>query len=1188
MSEERAVCSTAAAVEIDVSRGAADDEAGRVASKPTRASHQHHLPSTSPAGGERGEERFALLFAASPDIITVTTYPDGRFVEVNPAFESTFHCPRAKALGHTAVELRLLREPADYDRLLQDVRSTGQVINAELTLWRGDGRRVECLISCTLIHWDGQPALLSVIGDVTEHKRAEQALMETNAILRAISAAQTDSLADADPGQVFDGLLSDLLKLSGSEYGFIGEVLHDEQGQPYLRTYAITNIAWNAETRALYDRQMATGLEFRNLDNLFGAVITSGAVVIANDPSTDPRRGGLPPGHPALNHFMGLPIYHAGKLVGMTGVANRAGGYDERISSRLEVFLSTCGAIVEFYRNHRQRDQQEEALRVSAERYRQLVEHATEAIVVLDCDSGRFADVNSNAVRLFGCSREELLAVGPADLSPPLQPDGRPSAEAVIERIQAAVAGAIPVFEWVYRTAAGVDIVCEVRLLRLPVLGRTLVRGCVTDISERKQMERALLEKQATLAAAVRIAHLGTWEKDLLDLHEPSTNPLRWSDETCRIFGFKPGEIEVSSADFFRAVHPEDRQRVREADARAVREANHYTHSYRIVRPDGSIRHIHEQAEIIRDERTGRPLKIMGTARDVTELRRVEEQMRLAAQVFESSHEAILITDARRNVISVNRAFTAVTGYTAEEVIGRDACSLGADPDQGSVCDEIWMTASAAGHWEGELRARRKSGESYPQWLSITATHDETGRTENYIWVADDITERKAAQERIHYLAHYDALTDLPNRTLLRDRLSQALSAASRVHGSVAVLFLDLDRFKTINDSLGHHIGDRLLQGVAARLRGCVREMDTVARLGGDEFVLVLPGSAEEGAAHVAGKVLVAVSQPYQVGYQPLTVTPSIGISVYPQDGHDIDTLIRNADAALYHAKDLGRNNYQFFAHPLNAAAHERMSLENGLRLALDRQEFLLHYQPQIDSRSGRIAGIEALVRWQHPEWGLVSPSRVISVAEDTGLIIPLGRWILEEACRQNRAWQAAGAAAVPVAVNLSALQFRQRDFKDTVRQTLQVTNLEARYLELELTESIIMQDARTTIEDLNELTHLGVQISVDDFGTGYSSLSYLKRFPIDKLKIDQSFVRDVTTNRDDAAIVRALVTLAHSLGVAVIAEGVETREQHEFLAKEGCDQVQGYYFARPVTAEELTPLLRAGGAKIPLVPPAA
>ena len=436
--------------------------------------------------------------------------------------------------------------------------------------------------------------------------------------------------------------------------------------------------------------------------------------------------------------------------------------------------------------------------------------------------------------------------------------------------------------------------------------------------------------------------------------------------------------------------------------------------------------------------------------------------------------------------------------------------------------------------------------------------------------------QRQRAEATVEHQAHYDLLTDLPNRVMFNDRLTLALAHANRHHKMLAILFVDLDRFKTIVDTLGHAIGDHVLRGVAERLSGSLEEGDTLARLGGDEFVILLPQiHRADKAVKLAQKVLEALKPAFYFSGHELHITTSIGIALYPYDGEDADTLLKNADTALYRAKEQGRNNYQLYTPAMNARAFERLALENSLRKALERKEFLLHYQPQQDLKTGEITGMEALLRWQHPDLGLVYPAEFISLAEETGLIVPLGEWVLRTAAAQNKAWQKAGLPPMVVAVNLSARQFQHHDLVESIARVLRETGLEARWLELEITESIAMQNADYTIIILRDLKEMGMQISMDDFGTGYSSLSYLKKFPIDTLKIDQSFVRDLSSDLNDAAIANAIIVLAHSLKLKVVAEGVETPEQKAFLKEHGCDKTQGYLFSNPIPAALFENLIR-------------
>ncbi len=573
---------------------------------------------------------------------------------------------------------------------------------------------------------------------------------------------------------------------------------------------------------------------------------------------------------------------------------------------------------------------------------------------------------------------------------------------------------------------------------------------------------------------------------------------------------------------------------------------------------------------------TGKITHYLSIQEDVTERKRSEETLRLWATVFENSGEAVMITDRENHIVSVNQAFTDITGYAPGEVIGKSPSLLGSGRHDATFFSNMWRRLEASGHWQGEIWDRRKSGEIYPKWLGISAVRDTLDQLTHYVAIFSDISERKEAQERIEFLARHDPLTGLPNRMLLADRLEQALAHADRTQSKVALLFLDLDRFKTINDSLGHPVGDALLQEITARLKASVRETDTISRLGGDEFVVVITDlEDEEIAASVAQKILEITRAPFSIGGHTLNTSISIGITLYPTDGGDFDTLLKKADIAMYHAKDAGRNTYRFFTEQMNVNALERLLIQNRLQQALEKNEFVLHYQPQVALGTGRIIGIEALIRWRNPELGLVPPDRFIPMAEENGAIVAIGDWVLREACRQARAWREDGIGTLPVAVNISTLQLQHGDFAERVLTIIAETGHDPRMLELEFTESILIQDVERVLGQVHRLKAAGITVAIDDFGTGYSSLSYLKRLDVDRLKIDRSFIRDISTDPDDAAIVRAITQMARSLRLKILAEGAETTEQTRFLLAEGCDEVQGFLYSRPLTADAFANLYR-------------
>ncbi len=573
---------------------------------------------------------------------------------------------------------------------------------------------------------------------------------------------------------------------------------------------------------------------------------------------------------------------------------------------------------------------------------------------------------------------------------------------------------------------------------------------------------------------------------------------------------------------------------------------------------------------------TGSKRKLLALIQDITERIEAERRMREAATVFEATSEAIMVTDAKGIIKRINPAFTAVTGYSPEEAIGQTPRILKSGRHDQSHYEEMWSSLLASGRWEGEVWNRRKSGEIFPEWQIISTVKDAQGNPVEFVSLFIDITQKKRTEAEIVYRANYDALTGLPNRNLMAERLGQALKKAHREGLRVALMFVDLDLFKQVNDTLGHHIGDRLLQAVAERLRLCVRETDTVARQGGDEFVVLLPDVEDSAAAGVvADKIITQLSAPVMIDAHEIHIGASIGITLYPDDGGDIEALFRNADLAMYRAKDAGRNNAQFFEPTMTAAALERRAMEADLRGALARGEFALHYQPVIDLANGQVSGAEALLRWQHPRHGDIRPDRFIPLAEDTGLIREIGAWVFEEGCRQLAAWQSAGHGPLTLAINVSVRQLPDSLSVDHILATLARHGLGAQQLVLEITESVLLAESPYMQQWFEAAGAAGLQLAIDDFGTGYSSLAYLKRYPVHHVKIDQSFVRDMAQDATDRALVEAILAMAHSLGLSVVAEGVETPEQAGLLMARACELAQGYLYSRPVPADAFPALLK-------------
>jgi|SRR5579863_60900 len=648
-----------------------------------------------------------------------------------------------------------------------------------------------------------------------------------------------------------------------------------------------------------------------------------------------------------------------------------------------------------------------------------------------------------------------------------------------------------------------------------------------------------------------------------------------------RVTGHRPDDLlQSKNIAYGELIVPDDRMWVREAIQCAIEDGRSFDLEYRIVHADGNQRWVWERGTGVVDEH-GVPIALEGLIQDITKRKSAEHALREAEQryhgLFENAIEGIFRTSIDGQFLDANPALAHIYGFDSPEDLMAWVRDIGSQLYvEKHRREEFMQIVKARGSVTGfESQVYRKNGDVI--WISenARAVVAEDGRTIGYEGTVEDVTERRLYQVRIEHQANYDTLTGLANRSLLQDRLQQALLTSASSGRRIAVAFVDLDRFKFINDSLGHHLGDELLKSVAGRLRSCVRDCDTVARLGGDEFVLLINGhGGPDSVRQLMGQMLGTISQPWIIEQGEFLVSCSIGVALHPEDGEDAATLLKHADSAMYRAKDSGRNNFQFFTHELNALMTERLELETHLRRALERKQFVLRYQPRVNLATGQIVGAEALLRWRIPQRGTIGPRRFIALAEETGLIVPIGKWVLESACAQNKAWQDAGLPPIVVSVNVSPRQFRQENLAQTVAEALQSSGLDPHFLELELTESMVMHDAPQLVAMLDELKQLGVQIAVDDFGTGYSSLSYLKRFPVDRLKVDRSFVEHMTTEADDATIVRAIIALGHNLGLKVVAEGVETAKQTRALRAYQCDEAQGFLFSRPVSARDLPRLL--------------
>ncbi|MEW6446406.1 MAG: EAL domain-containing protein [Pseudomonadota bacterium] len=825
--------------------------------------------------------------------------------------------------------------------------------------------------------------------------------------------------------------------------------------------------------------------------------------------------------------------------------------------------------IITVARDLRERALNEARLTESRARYRALFEVMNHGVAVYQAvDDGAdfiFTDLNPAAERIEGLCREDVIGQRVTHLFPGI-----------------AAMGLLDVFRRVWR-AGGRERLTSAHYADERIDGwrdnivYRLESGEIVavyeDITEHQQAELRLREGEAEMRAIIENLPLMVFMKDAEHLRF-----VRFNQAGERLLGLSRTQlIGRGDEDFF---PPEQARHFIENDRRVLSSHEMVDIPVEPIQTTHGLRYLHTRKIAIRDE-SGAPRFLLGISEDITRQRAMEERLRMASAVFESTHEGVMVADREGRIAAINRAFTHITGYTETDVIGHTPSILKSGRHGDTFYRVMWSALRQDGHWQGEIWNRRKSGEIFPELLTISAVRDEQGQLTHYVGVFADISRIKQSEEQLERLAHYDPLTQLPNRLLLQSRLTHSLEIAQRGGRQLAVMFIDLDRFKNVNDSLGHRAGDELLTQIAARLRGRLRDEDTLARLGGDEFVVVLSELRNPSeAAGLAQQIIQILTQhPFRLmGDHDVYIGASIGISLFPSDGCEPNELIRNADTAMYQAKSAGRNTYRFYTEELTRRAHERLSLETQLRQALESGELTVHYQPQVDVRSGRLIGFEALARWQHPQEGLISPARFIPLAEETGLIVPLGDQVLQEAMRQAVAWHRSGHTHLRMAVNLSSRQFQKIGLVASLRQHLERSGMAPDRLELELTESLLLEHGKHGLSVLGQLRDMGIRLSIDDFGTGYSSLAYLKRLPISKLKIDQGFVQGIPHDGRDMEIAATIIAMARNLHLEVLAEGVETEAQLAFLRARECDAYQGYLFSPPMPPEAIDDVLAADG----------
>ncbi|MDZ7735633.1 MAG: EAL domain-containing protein [Gammaproteobacteria bacterium] len=801
--------------------------------------------------------------------------------------------------------------------------------------------------------------------------------------------------------------------------------------------------------------------------------------------------------------------------------------------------------------------------------FREVFESSEDAVFILDDDT--LIDCNPAAVRMLGCaSKDELLPAFPWGLSPSMQPDGRSSPEKAEEMIRIAHERNFHRFEWIHTRASGEEFPVEVTLTPVSLEGKRVLHVVWRDLTEQKRAEQKLRENEERFRNVARVTTDVIWDWDL------HTDTVWWSEGMQQQFGYLPEELEPDSSFWTQRIHPDDRDRVTTGIYDLINgNGTEWRDEYRFVCHDGSIAEIMDWGIVIRDD-AGKALRMVGGMIDVTEQRHYELQLRQAAHVLASTREGVTITDLDKHILSVNQAFTDITGYTEEEVLGKTPAVLSSGYHGKSFYEAMWRSIMETGHWQGEIWNRRKSGEIYPEWLTISAVHDDQGNITNYVGVFSDISHIKQSESKLERLKHYDPLTELPNRELFMTLLQQGIARMSRRRGRLSLLYCDIDRFKPINDGLGHRAGDQVLQQMAKRLRGRLRAEDILARLSADEFVVIIESLEDHDAAgHLAQDIVRLADEPVALDDgNEVRVGMSVGIAMFPEDGVNPETLLQSADNAMNQAKPMQHEHFSYYTPGLTELAQERMQLEADLRHALEQGQLMVYFQPLLSVSNGTIKGAEALARWRHPEQGMIPPDRFIPLAEESGLIGQLGEQVMRQACTTVAGWHENGYGKLRLAINFSANQLLDPHLVDKMAAILADTGFDPEYLEMELTESILMLQGDRSLKALQDIGALGVRLAIDDFGTGYSSLAYLQEIAADTLKIDRRFISNMTQDLQSAQIASTIIAMGRNLGMEIVAEGVETAEQLNYLHTQGCDLFQGFLISAPVPAEEFQTFL--------------
>ncbi len=990
--------------------------------------------------------------------------------------------------------------------------------------------------------------------DITEHKLAEAKVQRLTRLYATLSQCNQAIVRCSNETELFPQICRDAVNFGGMKMAWIGML---DEATKQLKPVA----SFGAGIEYLDGLEISVEAEKPTGRGPTGTCIREDRPYWCQDFQHDPatllwHERGAEFGWGAL---ASLPLHRKGVAIGTFSLyTNEVNAFDEEVQNLLiEMVLDIDYAIDNFALNS-ERQQIQMALKESEEKFRLFIRYSPSAIAMFDRNMCYLA-YSDRWLFDYKLEKQSLVGRSHYDVFPDLPENWKEvhqrTLKGAIERSEAdkflRADGRIDWVRWESHpwlasdgTIGGIIIFSEV-------------------ITDRKLSEIALVESEIKFRAIIESSPVA------MAVNDEHQNITYLNPKFAETFGYTLADIPTLM-DWWPKAYPDPSYREQvsnewQASVNMARQNNVELGplEYQVTAKDGTQRDI---------QFSFAPMgtNILVILYDLTERNKYESELVKLSLVVEQSPNSIMITNLEAEIEYVNDIFLKLTGYSREEIIGQNPKILQSGKTPKVVYDEMWAKLSRGENWSGELINKRKDGSEYIESVKISPVHQSDGRITHYMATKEDITDKKTTADQIQNLAHFDQLTGLPNRSLLDHRFKYLLSIAQRNNEPLTLMFLDLDHFKNINDSLGHTIGDKLLTELANRFKSVLRDEDTVARLGGDEFIVILHDTEADGAASVATKLIEVASHPCQIMQYDLVSTVSIGISVYPHDGEDLESLLKNADAAMFRVKQGGRNDFRFFTPEMQANSVRTLQLANALRVALTRNELQLNYQPQLSTKDGHIVGVEALLRWRHPELGMISPAEFIPVAEDSGSIIPIGEWVLRTAIKQLKEWINRGLPPMVMAVNLSSVQFRQANLTNLVTQILDENQMPHKYLELELTEAVAMGEPQFAIEIMNKLNDRGISMSIDDFGTGYSSLSYLKKFKVYKLKIDQSFVRDITDDPEDKAIVSAIINMASSLGIQTIAEGVETAGQLAFLRMQGCDEVQGYYFSKPLPADQL------------------